>query len=114
MTHGAQRFSPYSDISPLDEEIHVFPTLGTFLWYLTTKVFCIATEYPTKYCVLEILSNNLYHIEYSSNHTRGSACCPTSQNMAYLSEIPQMSNSQILSNTLYPIEYYLGFLEHNT
>ena len=32
-----------------------------------------ATEYPTKYCVLEILRIILYHIEYSSDHTRGSA-----------------------------------------
>ena len=61
---------PHSDISPLDGEIHVFPTLGTFLWYLTTRTFYIATEYPTKYCVLEILSSILYHIEYSSDHTR--------------------------------------------
>ena len=42
----------YSDISPLDEEIHVFPTLGTFLWYLGTRVFYTATEYPTKYLSL--------------------------------------------------------------
>ena len=33
MTQGAQRSLPYPDISPLDGEIHVFPTLGTFLWY---------------------------------------------------------------------------------
>ena len=70
---------------------------------------CIRDRYPTKYCVLEILSNIIYHIEYSSDHTRGSAGCPTSQNMAYLSEMPQMSNSQILSNILYPIEYSYGY-----
>ena len=63
-----------------------------------TRVFYTATGYPTKYCVVEILSNILYHIEYSPDHTRRSAGCPTSQNMAYLSEMPQMSNSQILSN----------------
>ena len=100
MAQNAQRSLPSPDIFPLDGEIHVFPTPGTFFWYLVTRVFFTATEYPTKYCILEILSNILYHIEYSSDHARGSAGCPTSQNMAYLSE-PQMSNSQILSNILY-------------
>ena len=94
MTQGAQRSLPYPDISPLDGEIHVFPTLGTFLWYSAARVFYDATEYPTKYCVLETLSNILYHIEYSSDRTRGSAGCPTSQTKAYLSEMPQMSNYQ--------------------
>ena len=112
MTQGAQRSLPYPDISPLDGEIHVFPTLGTFLWYLATRVFYTATEYPTKYCVLEILSNILYHIEYSSDHTRGSAGCPTSQNMAYLSEMSQiMSNSQIQNNIICPIEYSYDYTE---
>ena len=83
MTQGAQRSLPYPDISPLDSEIHVFPTLGTFLWYLAARVFYNATEYPTKYCVLEIVSNIVYHIEDSSDHRRGSAGCPTSQNMVY-------------------------------
>ena len=67
MTQEAQRFLPHSDISPLDGEIHVFPTHGTFLKYLTTRIFYIATEYPTKYSVysvLQILSNILYPIEY--------------------------------------------------
>ena len=76
-----------------------------------TRVFYTATEYPTKQCILEILRNILYRIEYSSDHTRGSAGCPTSQNMAYLSEMPQMSNSQILSNILYPIEYSYAYTE---
>ena len=35
-----------------------------------TRVFYTATGYPTKYCVLEILSNILYHIEYPSGCTR--------------------------------------------
>ena len=73
MTQGAQRSLPYPDISPLDGEIHVFPTLGTFLWYLATRVFYTATEYPTKYCILEILSNILYPIEYSYAFTEVSA-----------------------------------------
>ena len=67
MTQGARGSLPHSDISPLDGEIHVFPILGTFLWYLTTIIFYIATEYPTKYSVysvLQILSNILYPIEY--------------------------------------------------
>ena len=85
MTQGAQRSLPYPDISPVDGVIHVFPTLGTFLWYLATRVFHTASEYLTKYCVLEILSNILYHIEYFSDHTRWSADCPTSQTNAYLS-----------------------------
>ena len=72
---------------------------GTWLGYIDglsypTRVFYTATEYPTKYCVLETLSNILYHIEYSSDRTRGSAGCPTSQTKAYLSEMPQMSNYQ--------------------
>ena len=65
MTQEAQRFLPHFDISPLDGEIHVFPTHGTFLRYLTTRVFYIATEYSTMYSVLEILSSIQYHIEYS-------------------------------------------------
>ena len=82
MTQGAQRSLPFPDISPLDGEIHVFPTLGTFPWYSAARVFYDATEYPTKYCVLEILRNILYHIEYSSDHTRRSVSCPTSQTIA--------------------------------
>ena len=66
MTQGAQRPLPYPDISPLDGEIHLFPTLGTFLWYLATRVFYTTTEYPTKYCVVEILSN----IPVSYTHLR--------------------------------------------
>ena len=34
MTQGAQRSLLYPDISPLDGEINVFPTIGTFLWNL--------------------------------------------------------------------------------
>ena len=79
--------------------------------YLATRVLYTATEDPTKYCVLEILSNTVYHIGYSSAHTRGPAGCPTSQTMAYLSEMPQMSNSQILTNILYPIEYSYDYTE---
>ena len=90
---GHQRSSPHSDISPLEEEINVFSTLGTFLWYLTTRVFYIATEYPTKCCVLEILSSILYHIEYSVGN---------STNVEFL---------KILSNILYPIEYSYGYTE---
>ena len=73
MTQGARRSLPYPDISPLDGEIHVFPTLKTFLWYLATRVFYTATEYPTKYCILEILSNILYPIEYSYDFTEVTA-----------------------------------------
>ena len=72
-TQGAQRSLPYPDISPLDGEIHVISTLGTFLWLLARRVFYTATEYPAKYCVLEMRRIILYHIEYSSDHTRGSA-----------------------------------------
>ena len=43
MTQETQRFLPHSDISPLDGEIHVFPTHGTFLRYLTTRIFYNAT-----------------------------------------------------------------------
>ena len=43
-----------------------------------TRVFYTATGYLTKYCVLEIRGNMLYHIEYSADRTRGSAGCPTS------------------------------------
>ena len=111
MTQGAQRSLPNPDLSPLDGELRIFPTLGTFLWYLTTSVFCIDTEYPTKYCVIEIPSNFPYHIEYSSDYAGGSAGCSTSQNTANLSEMPQMSNSQILSNIIYPIEYSYGYTE---
>ena len=77
MTQGAQRSLPYPDISPLDSEIHVFPTLGTFLWYLAARVFYNATEYPTKYCILEILSNILYPIEYSYDFTEVPAGYPS-------------------------------------
>ena len=68
MTQGAQRSLPYPDISPLDGDIHVFPTLGTFLWYLAIRIFYNATEYPTKYCVLEILIIILYLVPVSYTH----------------------------------------------
>ena len=77
MTQGGQGSLSYPDISPLDGEMHGFPTLETFLWYSAARVFYDTMEYPTKYCVLEILSNILYHIEYS-DRTRRSAGCPTS------------------------------------
>ena len=41
-----------------------------------TGVFYTTTGYPTKYCVLEILSNILLHIEYSSDYTGSSAGYP--------------------------------------
>ena len=69
MTQGARRSLPYPDISPLDGEIHVFPTLGTFLWYLATRVFYTATEYPTKYWIIEILRDIIYPTEYSYDFT---------------------------------------------
>ena len=49
-------------------------------------VFYTTTENPTKYCVLEILRNILYHTEYSCDYTinRGSADYPTFS-IAYLS-----------------------------
>ena len=77
MTQGAQRSLRYPDISPLDGKIHVFPTLGTFLWYLATRVFYTATEYPIKYCIQEILSSILYPIEYSYDYTEVPAGYPT-------------------------------------
>ena len=46
-------------------------------------VFYTATRYPTKYCVLEILSIILYHIEYSSDRTRR-FCGLTDLSIAYL------------------------------
>ena len=64
---------PYPDIPTLDGEIYAFPTLETFLWYLATRVFYTATEYPTKYCILEIPSNILYPIEYSYDFTEVTA-----------------------------------------
>ena len=76
MTQETQRSLPYPDISPLDGEIHVFPTLGTFLWYLVTRVFYTATEYPTKYCILEILSNIRYPIECSYDYAEVPAGYP--------------------------------------
>ena len=60
-----QRSWSYPDISPLHGEMHVFPTLGTFLWYLVTRVFYTATEYPTKYCILQILGNILYSYDFT-------------------------------------------------
>ena len=78
MTQGAQRSLSYPDISPLGGEIQVFPTLGTFLWYLATRVFYTATEYPTKYCaILENLGNILYPIDYSYDFTEFRTSCPT-------------------------------------
>ena len=79
MTQGASKLLAYPDISPLDEE----RSSGTWLklidgLFYPTRVFYTATEYPTTYCVLEILSNILYHIEHSSDHTRGSAGYPAS------------------------------------
>ena len=83
MTQAAQRSLPYPDISPLDGEIYVFPTLGTFLWYLATRVFYTATQYPTLYFILEIRSNILYPIEYSYDYTEVPAGYP-SFSIAYL------------------------------
>ena len=97
MTQEAQRFLPHSDISPLDGEIHVFPTHGTFLKYLTTRIFYIATEYPTKYSVIEILSF-LYHIKYSVGNSTN----------------VEFSKSYHVSNILYPIEYSYGSTEVST
>ena len=54
----------------------MFPTLGTFLWYLATGVFYTATEYSAKYCILEIPSNILYPIEYSYDYTEVPAGYP--------------------------------------
>ena len=111
---------PYLDISPLDGEIHVFPTLGEFLWYLTRINWPIVLSFK---CILHCygVSDKVscsrnpkeYSIPYrnSPDHTNGSTGCPTSQNIAYLSKMPQTSNSQILSNILYPIEYSYGYTE---
>ena len=74
---------PCPDISPLDGEIHVFPTLETFLWYLGARVFYNATGYPKKYCVLEVLRNILYPIEYSYDYTDVPGGYPTFS-IAYL------------------------------
>ena len=41
------------------------------------------TGNPTKYCVLEIFSYFLYHVEYSTDYTEGSADYPTFS-LAYL------------------------------
>ena len=62
--------------SPLDGEIHVFPTHGTFLWYLTTRIFYNATcsRNPKLY---------LYLIEYSYGSTEVSTIYPTFS-IAYL------------------------------
>ena len=46
-------------------------------------VFYTATGNPTKYCILEILSNILYHIEYSSGRTRR-FCGLSDLSIAYL------------------------------
>ena len=77
MTQGGQGSLSYPDISPLDGEMHGFPTLETFLWYSAARVFYDATEYPTKYCILEILSNILYPIEYSDDFTEVPAGYPS-------------------------------------
>ena len=49
-------------------------------------VFYTATGNPTKYCVLEILSNILCHMEYSSDYAGGSAGYPNFS-IAYLSVV---------------------------
>ena len=98
---------------------------GQLLFFWGDFSFCIKTSHVRaegKGCrvslwgddsrsVIDLQSNILYHIEYSSDHPRGSAGCPTSQTMTYLSEMPQMSNSQILTNILYPIEYSYDYTE---
>ena len=67
-----------------------------------------ATGYPTKYCVLEILSNILYLIEYSYDGLEGQRVT----RLLYLQptwEILQISKYQILSNTLYHMEYSFDY-----
>ena len=47
MTQGASKLLAYPDISPLDDEKHVFPTLRTFLWYLPRINWRIVLPYKS-------------------------------------------------------------------